>query len=135
MTKENYYYKIILSYKGTLYSGWQFQTENPNTVQAEVEKVLADMKTAGFNVTHLYGLTETYGPAVVNEWQSYWNEKDAQEQAALKARQGVRYLPLESLTVLNPDTMEPVPADGKTIGEVMFKGNFINQFLVGVFKF
>jgi fatty-acyl-CoA synthase len=95
------------------------------------EQVLADMKTAGFNVTHLYGLTETYGPAVVNEWQTDWDEKDAQEQAALKARQGVRYLPLESLTVLNPDTMEPVPADGKTIGEVMFKGNVVMK---GYFK-
>ena len=95
------------------------------------EKVLADMKTAGFNVTHLYGLTETYGPAVVNEWQSYWNVKDAQEQAALKARQGVRYLPLEGLTVLDPETMAPVPADGKTIGEVMFKGNVVMK---GYFK-
>ena len=95
------------------------------------EQVLADMKTAGFNVTHLYGLTETYGPAVVNEWQTDWNEKDAQAQAALKARQGVRYLPLEGLTVLNPDTMEPVPADGETIGEVMFKGNVVMK---GYFK-
>ena len=95
------------------------------------EQVLADMKTAGFNVTHLYGLTETYGPAVVNEWQTHWNEKDAQAQAALKARQGVRYLPLEGLTVLNPDTMEPVPADGETIGEVMFKGNVVMK---GYFK-
>ena len=95
------------------------------------EQVLADMKTAGFNVTHLYGLTETYGPAVVNEWQTHWNEKDAQAQAALKARQGVRYLPLEGLTVLNPDTMEPVPEDGETIGEVMFKGNVVMK---GYFK-
>jgi fatty-acyl-CoA synthase len=89
------------------------------------EQVLADMKTAGFNVTHLYGLTETYGPAVVNEWQNSWDEKDAAEQAALKARQGVRYLPLEGLIVLDPDTMESVPADGVTIGEVMFRGNVV----------
>ena len=89
------------------------------------ETVLADMKTAGFNVTHLYGLTETYGPAVVNEWQSHWDTQDAAEQAKLKARQGVRYLPLEALTVLDPDTMEAVPADGETIGEVMFKGNVV----------
>ena len=89
------------------------------------EQVLADMKTAGFNVTHLYGLTETYGPAVVNEWQNSWDEKDAAEQAALKARQGVRYLPLEGLTVLDPHTMESVPADGVTIGEVMFRGNVV----------
>ena len=89
------------------------------------EQVLADMKTAGFNVTHLYGLTETYGPAVVNEWQNHWNDKPAAEQASLKARQGVRYLPLEALSVLNPATMKPVAADGKTIGEVMFRGNVV----------
>ena len=89
------------------------------------EKVLADMKHAGFNVTHLYGLTETYGPAVVNEWQSHWNEESAAQQASLKARQGVRYLPLEDLTVLEPETMLPVPADGETIGEVMFRGNVV----------
>lgn len=89
------------------------------------EQVLADMKTAGFNVTHLYGLTETYGPAVVNEWQNHWNEQDAAQQAALKARQGVRYLPLEGLTVLDPDSMQVVPADGATIGEVMFRGNVV----------
>lgn len=89
------------------------------------EKVLADMKTAGFNVTHLYGLTETYGPAVVNEWQNHWNQHDATKQASLKARQGVRYLPLEGLAVLDPETMQAVPADGKTIGEVMFRGNVV----------
>ncbi|MGB1311464.1 MAG: acyl-CoA synthetase [Leucothrix sp.] len=89
------------------------------------ETVLADMKEAGFNVTHLYGLTETYGPAVVNEWQNHWDTLDGAAQAAKKARQGVRYLPLEGLTVLDPDTMQAVPADGETIGEVMFRGNVV----------
>ncbi|MXQ09850.1 AMP-binding protein [Alphaproteobacteria bacterium GH1-50] len=89
------------------------------------EKVLADMKTAGFDVTHLYGLTETYGPAVVNDWQAAWSDLPAAEQAALKSRQGVRYLPLEALDVLDPDTMEPVPRDGATMGEVMFRGNVV----------
>ncbi len=89
------------------------------------EKLLADMKTAGFAVTHLYGLTETYGPAVVNEWHDSWSALADTEQARLKARQGVRYLPLEGLDVLDPDTMQPVPRDGKTMGEVMFRGNVV----------
>ncbi len=89
------------------------------------EKLLAEMKTAGFDVTHLYGLTETYGPAVVNDWHHGWSDLPPAEQAALKARQGVRYLPLEGLDVLDPDTMQPVPRDGKTMGEVMFRGNVV----------
>jgi fatty-acyl-CoA synthase len=89
------------------------------------ERVLADMKTAGFNVTHLYGLTETYGPAVVNDWHAEWDVMDGMEQAALKARQGVRYLPLEALAILDSETMNPVPRDGVTIGEVMFRGNVV----------
>ncbi|MCI5039642.1 MAG: acyl-CoA synthetase [Donghicola eburneus] len=89
------------------------------------EKLLAEMKEAGFDVTHLYGLTETYGPAVVNDWHVDWSDLPPEEQARLKARQGVRYLPLEGLDVLDPETMQPVPRDGKTIGEVMFRGNVV----------
>lgn len=89
------------------------------------EKLLADMKTAGFEVTHLYGLTETYGPAVVNDWHASWSSLPSEEQARLKSRQGVRYLPLEGLDVLYPETMEPVPRDGETMGEVMFRGNVV----------
>jgi fatty-acyl-CoA synthase len=89
------------------------------------EAVLADMAQAGFNVVHVYGLTEVYGPAVVNAWHDEWNALPADEQAALKARQGVRYPALESLTVMDPKTMAPVPADGETLGEVMFRGNIV----------
>ena len=89
------------------------------------EKLLADMKTAGFDVTHLYGLTETYGPAVVNDWHESWSALPSARQAALKSRQGVRYLPLERLDVLDPVTMQPVPRDGQTMGEVMFRGNVV----------
>ncbi|WP_370222566.1 acyl-CoA synthetase [Pararhodobacter marinus] len=89
------------------------------------EKLLADMRDAGFDVTHLYGLTETYGPAVVNDWHDSWSDLPRTEQAALKSRQGVRYLPLEQLDVLDPETMQPVPRDGRTIGEVMFRGNVV----------
>ena len=87
--------------------------------------VLGQMKAAGFSVTHVYGLTEVYGPAVVNEWNGKWDALPDDEQAALKSRQGVRYLALESLDVLDPDTMKPVPSDGATLGEVMFRGNVV----------
>jgi fatty-acyl-CoA synthase len=89
------------------------------------EAVLAAMKEAGFNVTHVYGLTETYGPAVVNDWRRDWDALPAAEQAAKKARQGVRYLPLEALEVLDPQTLQPVARDGETLGEVMFRGNVV----------
>jgi len=89
------------------------------------EAVLAGMKANGFNVTHLYGLTETYGPAVVNDWHREWDGLEAPEQAAKKARQGVRYQALEALDVIDPDSMQPVPRDGETIGEVMFRGNVV----------
>ncbi|WP_243371434.1 acyl-CoA synthetase [Microvirga solisilvae] len=89
------------------------------------EAVLAAMKEAGFDVTHLYGLTEVYGPAVVNEWHEDWNDLSASDYAAKKARQGVRYPVLEALDVLDPETMQPVPADGQTLGEVMFRGNVV----------
>ena len=83
------------------------------------------MRDAGFEVTHLYGLTETYGPAVVNDWKDEWNALDGAAQAALKSRQGVRYHALEALDVIDPDTMQSVPADGETMGEVMFRGNVV----------
>ncbi len=89
------------------------------------EAVLAAMADADFNVTHVYGLTETYGPSVVNEWKDAWSELPAIEQAVKKARQGVRYTALEDLTVMDPQTMTRVPADGETIGEVMFRGNIV----------
>jgi fatty-acyl-CoA synthase len=89
------------------------------------EAVLAAMRAAGFNVTHVYGLTETYGPASINEWQAEWNALPAAEQAARKARQGVRYPVLQELDVLDPDTMQPAARDGETIGEVMFRGNVV----------
>jgi fatty-acyl-CoA synthase len=89
------------------------------------EAVLAAMKEAGFNVTHLYGLTESYGPAVVNDWHAEWDALSGPAQAAKKARQGVRYGALEALDVIDPETMKPVPRDGETMGEVMMRGNVV----------
>ena len=81
------------------------------------------MQEQGFEVTHVYGLTETYGPAVICAWKPEWNELPIEDQAVKKSRQGVAYHVLQGLQVMNPDTMLPVPADGKTMGEVMFQGN------------
>jgi len=89
------------------------------------ESVLAAMSDAGFEVVHVYGLTETYGPAVVNEWHQGWDALDSSRRAEKKARQGVKYLPLEEVAVLDPETMEPVTPDGETLGEVMFRGNIV----------
>ena len=79
----------------------------------------------GFELTHLYGLTEPYGPATLNEWHAAWDELPAEARLAKRIRQGVRYHALEDLTVMNPATMEKTPADGETIGEVMFRGNIV----------
>ena len=87
--------------------------------------VLSKVESLGFRITHTYGLTETYGPAVMCAWQPEWDALSADEQARLKSRQGVRYQVLDGLEVMDPDTMEPVPRDGKTIGEVMFRGNIV----------
>ena len=89
------------------------------------EAVLSGMADAGFDVIHLYGLTETYGPAVVNEWHTEWDALDKAARVVRKARQGVRYAALEELTVMDPETMQETPPDGKTIGEVMFRGNIV----------
>lgn len=87
--------------------------------------VMAAMADAGFKLTHLYGLTETYGPATINEWNAVWNDLDAPGRDAKRIRQGVRYTALEGLTVMDPETMTEVPADGETMGEVMFRGNIV----------
>ncbi|MGH6865867.1 MAG: acyl-CoA synthetase [Methyloceanibacter sp.] len=87
--------------------------------------VLAKMDEAGFELTHLYGLTETYGPATLNEWHAAWDELPAEDRLAKRIRQGVRYHALENLTVMDPETMDKTPADGETLGEVMFRGNIV----------
>ena len=85
--------------------------------------VIEKMESQGFNVTHVYGLTETYGPSVVSAWHNEWDDRPIADRAALKARQGVRYHVLEALMVADPATLEPVPRDGETMGEVFFRGN------------
>ena len=85
--------------------------------------VIEAMENQGFDVTHVYGLTETYGPSVVSAWHSDWDNRTIGDRSALKARQGVRYHVLEALMVADADTLEPVPQDGETMGEIFFRGN------------
>ncbi|WP_170601420.1 acyl-CoA synthetase [Ruegeria arenilitoris] len=87
--------------------------------------VIAAMEGMGIEVTHVYGLTETYGPSVVCAWKDEWNDKPAEERAALKVRQGVKYVALSGLMVADPETLEPVPADGETMGEIFMQGNIV----------
>ncbi|MBU9652231.1 acyl-CoA synthetase [Burkholderia multivorans] len=90
---------------------------------APAPAVIAKMKEIGFDLLHVYGLTEVYGPATVCAKQAHWDVLSDDERARLNARQGVRYHLEAGATVLDPDTMAPVPADGETLGEIMFRGN------------
>ncbi|MGE6605248.1 acyl-CoA synthetase [Halomonas sp. NPDC076908] len=85
--------------------------------------VIAGVEKLGIEVTHVYGLTEVYGPVTVCAWREEWNELPLEERAKIKARQGVRYHMLEALCVADPVSMEPVAKDGQTIGEILMRGN------------
>jgi len=85
--------------------------------------MIEGMETLGFDLTHVYGLTEVYGPATVCAKQDAWSQLDIGERARLNARQGVRYHLERDVRVLDPETMQPVPQDGETMGEIMFRGN------------
>ncbi len=87
--------------------------------------VIEGMEQRGVSITHVYGLTEVYGPVTVCEWHDEWNDLPMAEQARLKARQGVRYPVLEGLMVADPETLEPVPSDGETMGEIFMRGNVV----------
>ncbi|KAJ4850671.1 Acetate/butyrate--CoA ligase aae7, peroxisomal [Turnera subulata] len=87
--------------------------------------VLFSMSEKGFRVTHTYGLSETYGPSTVCAWKPEWDSEPPIKQARLNARQGVRYVGLEGLDVVDPKSMKPVPADGTTMGEIVMRGNVV----------
>ena len=85
--------------------------------------MIEGMGKLGFDITHVYGLTEVFGPASVCDKQESWEKLSLSEQAKLNARQGVRYHLQQGVSVIDPETMKPVPLDGETMGEIMFKGN------------
>jgi fatty-acyl-CoA synthase len=87
--------------------------------------VIEGMEGLGFHITHVYGLTEVYGPAVVCAWHGEWDDLPPAERARLKARQGVAYPVLEDLTVADPASLVPLAADGETMGEVLMRGNIV----------
>jgi len=86
---------------------------------------LENMQKAGFNVTHVYGLTETYGPATMCAWHPEWDELSIEQKTLKKGRQGVPYHVLQGLDIIDPQTMQSVPNDGETMGETMFQGNIV----------
>ena len=87
--------------------------------------IFKKMKSLGFEVMHVYGLTETYGHITQCAWNDDWNSLDEDKVNEIKARQGVRYPNTEGVSVINPESMKPVPRDGKTMGEIMIKGNVV----------
>jgi 3-(methylthio)propionyl---CoA ligase len=87
--------------------------------------VIEGMEDVGFHITHVYGLTEVYGPAVVCAWHGEWDDLPPAERARLKARQGVTYPVLDDLTVADPVSLVPVAADGEAMGEVLMRGNIV----------
>lgn len=88
-------------------------------------KVIGAVEEMGIEVTHVYGLTEVYGPVTLCAWHEEWNELPLEERAVIKSRQGVRYPTLEGVMVADPKTLEPTPKDGQTIGEIFMRGNTV----------
>ncbi len=106
-------------------AGVEHQVKVMTAGAAPPATVLEGMERMGFEVTHVYGLTETYGPCVACAWHEEWDELPIEQKATLKARQGVRYPMLDGLMVADPTTLQPVPKDGKTIGEIFMRGNLL----------
>ncbi|MBN0989021.1 acyl-CoA synthetase [Amphritea pacifica] len=116
---------MLNSAPAAMKAGIEHQVKVMTAGAAPPASVIQGMEELGFKVTHVYGLTETYGPSVVCAWHEEWDEFDEEKKSRLKSRQGVRAPMLDGLMVADPDTLEPVPQDGETIGEIFMQGNLV----------
>ena len=114
---------MMLGGADSLWDGIRHPVKMMTAGAAPPAAILERMASRGVDITHVYGLTETYGPAAVCAWHPEWNDLPASGQADRKARQGVTYTVQEAMMVADPDTMEAVPDDGETMGEIMMRGN------------
>ena len=118
-------YSMLIHAPATLREGISHTVHGLIAGAAPPAAVIEGCEAAGINLTHVYGLTEVYGPAAVCAKQESWAGLSAEERARLNGRQGVPYPLQQAVTVLDPETMEPVPADGETMGEIFFRGNVV----------
>ncbi|MDX1593421.1 MAG: acyl-CoA synthetase [Gammaproteobacteria bacterium] len=116
---------MIANAPAEMKAGIDHQVEVMTAAAPPPASILEKMDAMGFHVTHVYGLTETYGPAVTCEWHEEWDALPPGERAEINSRQGVRYPVLDGLMVADPETLEPVPADGESLGEIFFRGNIV----------
>ena len=116
-------HNLILNAEPALRQGITQKVRGMVAGAAPPAAMIEGMAQLGFDITHVYGLTEVYGPASVAVKRPAWAQASLSEQTRLNGRQGVRYMLQEGMTVLDPQTLEPVPADGQTLGEIMFRGN------------
>ena len=118
-------YSMLIHAPATLREGISHTVHGLIAGAAPPAAVIEGCEAAGINLTHVYGLTEVYGPAAVCAKQESWASLGAEERARLNGRQGVPYPLQQAVAVLDPETMEPVPADGETMGEIFFRGNVV----------
>jgi fatty-acyl-CoA synthase len=116
-------HQMLINAPDALKRGIDHKVSGLVAAAAPPASMIEGMGKMGFDITHVYGLTETYGPATVCARHAEWNELPLADQVRLNGRQGVRYTVEEGLSVMDPETMKPVPADGETMGEIMFRGN------------
>jgi fatty-acyl-CoA synthase len=118
-------HSLLINAPAALCEGIVHQVRGMVAGAAPPAAMIEGMAQLGFDITHVYGLTEVYGPAAVAVKRPHWAGQNLSEQARLNGRQGVRYALQEGMTVLEPETMAEVPADGQTMGEIMFRGNIV----------
>ena len=118
-------HSLLINAPAALREGITHQVRGMVAGAAPPASMIEGMARIGFDLTHVYGLTEVYGPAAVAVRRDDWARQSLSEQARLNGRQGVRYMLQEGMAVLDPETMAPVPTDGQTMGEIMFRGNIV----------